>query len=229
MAQAGSYIHEISNGRFHLGIGVSHAPNNARLGVDTGKPLSDIRDYVARMRAAENERAPLPPIVLATLRKRMTALAGEIAEGAVWANAARSHLAKSLQRIPPEKLAGGFFIGNMLPVCIDEDEKAAEAVIRKYLTSYLMLPNYRNYWREAGYGDEMDAVEAATTRGDGQAAAAIVSERWLHDVALYGSPARVRAELEQWFDAGMRTPALVPSSTGGGQATAYREVFDTFK
>jgi alkanesulfonate monooxygenase SsuD/methylene tetrahydromethanopterin reductase-like flavin-dependent oxidoreductase (luciferase family) len=75
----------------------------------------------------------------------------------------------------------------------------------------------------------MDAVEAATTRGDGQAAAAIVSERWLHDVALYGSPARVRAELEQWFDAGMRTPALVPSSTGGGQATAYREVFDTFK
>jgi alkanesulfonate monooxygenase SsuD/methylene tetrahydromethanopterin reductase-like flavin-dependent oxidoreductase (luciferase family) len=226
MANAASYIQEISSGRFRLGIGVSHAPNNARLGVDTGKPLSDIRTYVERMRAVEDERAPLPPIVLATLRKKMTALSSEIAQGAVWANAIRSHMAESLQQIATEKLDGGFFIGDMLAVCIDDDERAAEAVIRRYLTGYLMLPNYRNYWREAGYGEDMDRVEAAIERGEGRTAPDIVSDAWLRDVALFGSASTVRDGLDEWFVAGMKTPILVPSSTRGRQQAAYREVFE---
>jgi hypothetical protein len=41
------------------------------------------------MRAASQQVGPLPPIVLATLRTKMVDLAVEIAEGAVWANAAR--------------------------------------------------------------------------------------------------------------------------------------------
>jgi alkanesulfonate monooxygenase SsuD/methylene tetrahydromethanopterin reductase-like flavin-dependent oxidoreductase (luciferase family) len=226
MANAASYIQEISSGRFRLGIGVSHAPNNARLGVDTGKPLSDIRTYVERMRAVEDERAPLPPIVLATLRKKMTALSSEIAQGAVWANAIRSHMAESLQQIATEKLDGGFFIGDMLAVCIDDDERAAEAVIRRYLTGYLMLPNYRNYWREAGYGEDMDRVEAAIERGEGRTAPDLVSDAWLRDVALFGSASTVRDGLDEWFVAGMKTPILVPSSTQGRQQAAYREVFE---
>jgi alkanesulfonate monooxygenase SsuD/methylene tetrahydromethanopterin reductase-like flavin-dependent oxidoreductase (luciferase family) len=38
-----AHINEMSNGRFRYGIGVSHGPVTQRLGVETGKPLSDIK------------------------------------------------------------------------------------------------------------------------------------------------------------------------------------------
>ena len=90
-AQSAAFMHEVSGGRFRLGIGVSHAPAHVRMGVTPGKPLGDIRNFVDRLRAHEGIGA-LPPIVLATLRKQMIALAGEIADGMVFANGARSHM-----------------------------------------------------------------------------------------------------------------------------------------
>ena len=37
---------------------------------------------------------------------------------------------------------------------------------RKTLTSYAFLPNYRNHWKEAGYEEEMNGVEAAIAKKD---------------------------------------------------------------
>jgi alkanesulfonate monooxygenase SsuD/methylene tetrahydromethanopterin reductase-like flavin-dependent oxidoreductase (luciferase family) len=52
LATSASYLHEIAEGRFRLGVGVTHGPVIKRLGVETGKPLSDMREYVTTMRAA---------------------------------------------------------------------------------------------------------------------------------------------------------------------------------
>ena len=49
----------------------------------------------------------------------------------------------------------------MIPTCISDDIEAAKAVNRRTLASYLQLPNYRNYWKECGYVEEMAAVERA--------------------------------------------------------------------
>src|SRR5919106_5192199 len=46
-AQSAAFIHEISKGRFRFGIGVSHGPTYERLGIQTGKPLGDMRKFVA--------------------------------------------------------------------------------------------------------------------------------------------------------------------------------------
>jgi alkanesulfonate monooxygenase SsuD/methylene tetrahydromethanopterin reductase-like flavin-dependent oxidoreductase (luciferase family) len=229
MAQSGAYIHEISGGRFVLGLGVSHGPAHQRMGVQVGKPLSDMRAYVEGIRATGTQFGELPPIVLATLRKKMVELSVEIAEGAVWANAARSHMANSLSHIPAEKRDGDFFIGDMIPTCIDNDRDAAAAVMKRTLTSYLMLPNYRNYWKEAGYVEEMEAVEKALDARDSDALPGLMSDRWLSDVTLYGSKKDVMDGLEAWFAAGMKTPILVPSSTSGGQKKAFEELFAAFK
>ena len=50
-AVSAALIQELSGGRFHFGVGVSHAPVNRRLGVATGKPLSDMRTFVEGLRA----------------------------------------------------------------------------------------------------------------------------------------------------------------------------------
>jgi alkanesulfonate monooxygenase SsuD/methylene tetrahydromethanopterin reductase-like flavin-dependent oxidoreductase (luciferase family) len=229
LAQSAAYIHEISDGRFYLGIGVSHEPANQRIGAKTGKPLSDMRRYVEAMRAAAPQVGPLPPIVLATLRKKMVELAAEIAEGAVWANAARSHMPDSLAHIPQEKREGDFFIGDMIPMCIDDEDPAAAAnVMKRVLTGYVMLPNYRNYWKEAGYVEEMEAIEAALARGDREALPGLMSDRWLADCTLFGTRKQVFEGLEQWYAVGVKTPIVVPSSTKGGQVKAFEELFAAF-
>jgi alkanesulfonate monooxygenase SsuD/methylene tetrahydromethanopterin reductase-like flavin-dependent oxidoreductase (luciferase family) len=229
LAQSAAYIHEISHGRFYMGIGVSHGPSLKRLGVEGGKPLTDTRKYVEQMRAASQQTGPLPPIVLATLRTKMVELSAEIAEGAVWANASRSHMQASLSHLPAEKRQGDFFIGDMIPTCIDDNDPAAAMnVSKRTLTSYLMLPNYRNYWKEAGYKEEMEAIEAALAHGDRDALPGLMTERWLSDSTLYGTRKQVLEGLEQWFAVGMKTPILVPSSTSGGQVKAMEELFAAF-
>ncbi len=236
LAATAAFIHEISGGRFRLGIGVTHGLVHERLGLAPGKPLGDTRDYVTAMRATERAHGELPPIVLAALRNKMTQLAVEIADGAVWANASRSDFNNSVDVI---KQAGGepgqasgssgdFFIGNMIPTVIDDDLAAGAARNRKTLRGYVALPNYRNYWRQAGFGEEMDAVEAAIVAGDDAAIMTAMSDRWLSNVTLYGSATQVRDGIEEWFDQGCSTPIVVPSSTSGGQLKALAEVFDAF-
>jgi alkanesulfonate monooxygenase SsuD/methylene tetrahydromethanopterin reductase-like flavin-dependent oxidoreductase (luciferase family) len=150
-AQTASFIHEVSDGRFRFGIGVSHEPALRSRGISAGKPLTDTRNFVEELRAVPRV-GELPPIVLATLRKKMIGLSEDIGQGMVFANGARSHMAESLTAVSATaRSSDEFFIGDMIPTCISDDLEAAKAVNRKTLTSYAMLPNYRNYWKEAGY------------------------------------------------------------------------------
>jgi len=229
-AQTAAVIHELSRGRFRFGVGVSHGPAHARLGLQPGKPLEDMRRFVSELKACAAQVGALPPITLATLRRRMVALAGEIAEGAVWANAARSHMLESLRHLPDRARSdAAFFVGDMVPTCIDADRAAAAAVMRRVLTSYVKLPNYQNYWIEAGYEAEMTAVRAAVAKHDDDAVRAAMSERWLSDVTLYGTAKDVRDGVEAWGAAGVKTVIVVPSSTRGGQMVAFEELIAAYR
>jgi alkanesulfonate monooxygenase SsuD/methylene tetrahydromethanopterin reductase-like flavin-dependent oxidoreductase (luciferase family) len=158
----------------------------------------------------------------------MVALASAIADGAVWANAARSHTATSLAALTAEQRAGGFFIGNMVPTCIDDDRAAAAAVMRRTLAPYVTLPNYQNYWIEAGYEEEMLAIRAAITAGEHERIPGLMSDRWLSDVTLFGSAREVRAGVAAWYAVGVTNLIIVPSSTRGGQMQAFQELFAAF-
>lgn len=227
-AEAAAFIHEISGGRFRFGIGVAHAPGHARMGVTVGKPLADTRAFVEKFRT-HKEQGPLPPVVIAALRQKMVALAGAVGDGVVFANASRSAMAASLAHLPAGKRDDpSFFIGNMIPTCISDDIEAAKAVNRRTLTSYLHLPNYRNYWKESGYVEEMTAVERAIAENRADEVPKLMSDKWLADVTLFGPAARVREELAAWYDAGVRTPIIVASSATGRQQQAIGEVFATF-
>ncbi|HVC51553.1 MAG TPA: LLM class flavin-dependent oxidoreductase [Stellaceae bacterium] len=227
-AHSAAYIHEVSGGRFRFGIGVAHAPSHIRMGVTVGKPLGDIRQFVERWRA-HGDVGALPPVILAALRKRMVALAGEIADGLIFANASRSHMGESLAALPAAKRADpDFLVANMIPTCVSDDVEAAKAVNRRTLTRYTMLPNYRNYWKEAGYVDEMAAIERALAEGRQAELPALMSDRWLADATLFGPAARVRDGIAAWREAGVTTPVIVASSASGNQFAAIAEVFAAF-
>jgi alkanesulfonate monooxygenase SsuD/methylene tetrahydromethanopterin reductase-like flavin-dependent oxidoreductase (luciferase family) len=227
-AMSAAYIHEVSGGRFRFGIGVAHGPTHQRLGISVGKPLADTRAFVEKVRSYDG-MGEQPPIVLAALRKRMVALAAEIAQGVLLANASLSHMAQSLSVVPSGKRQDPeFLIGNMLPVCISDDEGAAIALHRRRLIRYTLLPNYRNYWKEAGYIDEMTAIETAIAENRRDDIPKYLTGRWIADNSLYGSATKVRDRLASWYAAGVNTPVLVPNSLNGNQLTALDEIFSTF-
>ena len=227
-AQSAAMMHEVSSGRFRLGIGVAHGPSHVRMGVTPGKPLADTRAFIEKLRA-EKTFGPLPPIIVAALRKRMVALAGELSEGVVFANASLSHMGQSLAALPAAKRSDpGFFIGDMIPTCINDDVEAAKAVNRRTLSNYTFLPNYRNYWKEAGYGEEMEAIENAIVEGRRDDVPKYLTDKWLADNTLFGPAAKVREGVAAWRAAGVHTPIVVPSSAAGNQMKAIEEVFAAF-
>jgi alkanesulfonate monooxygenase SsuD/methylene tetrahydromethanopterin reductase-like flavin-dependent oxidoreductase (luciferase family) len=189
-----------------------------------------MRKFVADLHAGAQQAGELPPIMLATLRQKMLRLAAEIGQGAVWANAARSHMAASLSVLPAEKRQdGAFFLGNMVPTCISNDKEAAAAVLRRILAGYVRLPNYQNYWIEAGYEEEMLAIRQALAQKETAKLPQLMTDRWLRDVTLFGGISEVREGIEAWYDTGIRTLIVVPSSARGNQMVAFQEVFDALR
>ena len=226
VAITAGHIAEVSGGRFRLGLGVSHAPAMKSLGIDTGKPLSDMRTYVEGIRGAERRAGTLPPIYLATLRDKMLDLAVDVAEGAIWANASLRHMPTQVARIPSAK-QDSFFLANMVPTVIDADKDAARAIHRRTLAGYVILPNYRNYWKAAGYEDEMAAIEDAVAAGDREKLPTLMTDAWIDDCTLSGSAGEVREGLAAWTATGV-TPIAVMSSTTGGQAHAIGQLFELY-
>ena len=224
-AATAAHLAEVGGGRFRLGLGVSHVALLERLAVVNGNPLNDMRDYVLSIRANDRVGA-LPPIILAALRNRMLDLALEVGDGVMWANASLSYMPNQVARVP-EQRRDSFEMTNMVPTVIDSDLQAARAVHRRTLSSYVTLPNYRNYWKAAGYEQEMVDIEVAIANRDRAASAAAMTDQWVDDCTISGSPGAVRDRIEQWHSVGV-APIVVMSSTSGGQARAIQELFDAY-
>jgi hypothetical protein len=93
---------------------------------------------------------------------------------------------------------------------------------------YALLPNYRAYWKEAGYVEEMAAVEKAIADKHPEDIPKYLTDRWLADNTLFGPKRKVREGVEAWRAAGVNTPVLVPNSVNGNQITALEELFAAF-
>ena len=226
VAITAGHLHEVSGGRFRLGIGVSHEPAMNRLGINTGKPLHDMAEYLAAMRAATRPAGPLPPIYMATLRDKMLDLALAEADGAIWANASRRYMPTQIARVQAAA-RDNFVLANMVPTVIDADLDAARAIHRRTLVTYVSLPNYRNYWKLAGYEEEMNAIEEAIAEGDRDRLPFLMTDAWLDDCTISGSAHAVRERLDDWMSLGVQ-PIAVMSSTTGGQAVAIGELFAAY-
>lgn len=212
MAFAVTLLEALHPGRFTLGLGVANPSVYTEHGLITGKPLGDMRRYVEAIHEYAGER-PLPRIILAALRRRMTGLAAEIGDGVVWANAPLSRMPYSIAQLG-SSIPDDFWIANSLPACITDDRAQGDAAMREYLLFYLKLQGYQRFWAEAGYQDEVAAGMAALEAGDEQAAIQAISDEMIEDIAAVGSPEQVRARVATWHAAGVERIIIDPISAG---------------
>jgi probable F420-dependent oxidoreductase len=215
LAQHAAALQDASGGRFVLGLGSSSNVIVEQWNeVPFQRPLSKVRDTVASLRAAlagdrgvggfrlASPPAVAPPIVLAALRGRMLALAGEIADGGFTNFLPLSGARQVAQAFgaPDKELACRFF----------GFEEHALPQARRMFAAYATVPVYAAYYEWLGWGERLAPMLAAWGEGDRRRALELVPDELVREVFLFGSPEAQRERLARFGDAGITTFVLTP-------------------
>jgi alkanesulfonate monooxygenase SsuD/methylene tetrahydromethanopterin reductase-like flavin-dependent oxidoreductase (luciferase family) len=176
MAQSFATLDELSGGRAIAGLGVSHKPVVEHwYGQSIDKPLAEMREYVAIVRAILRGEDPPPgekfrtafhltgwepradlPIYLAGLSPGMLRLAGEIADGVVlWLcnpNYIREVVVPTVGegRAKAGRDIDGFDIVAAVPSAVTDEPEAARDRLRGEVGPYFNLPYYRAMLERSG-------------------------------------------------------------------------------
>lgn len=234
IAMAAATLHDMSGGRFTLGLGASTRQLTEGLhDVPFTPPVPKMRRVVAQVRALlAGERVPLEtvkdarplklnlppapqvPIYLAGLSDATVRLAGEVADGWIPFLYPRSRLERGVALLRDGAArAGRRAVPRLAPsiptvVAADAGEarKGAAWFVSFYLTT--MGPFYPGTIARLGFAKEVAAVQAAnTTRGS--AVVPPEAEVLLDELTVYGTPAEARARLARWQAAGASLPILL--------------------
>ena len=211
MANGQRGLAEQSDGRFLLGIGVSHVPLVSTLrGHAYGKPVATMRAYLEGMRAAPYQ-APAPKVppktVLAALGPRMLALAAEMTDGAHPYCVTPEHTAEARRILGPGKL-----LCPELMVLLETDPSKARGIAREGLARYLQLENYVSNWRRLGFGD-------ADFAGGG-------SDRLIDANVAWGDEDAIRAHIQKHWDAGADHVCIQAINTDSSRKLTDEKIFD---
>jgi len=247
LGQSAATLSHLAPGRVLLGIGLSSKVIVGDWhGLAFAPSLQQIREAVQVIRmVASGERVnfegkfyrvknfrlaappPSPPVrvVLAALGPEMLELAGEIADGVV------------LNWIPPEtgtvsiehleagakkagRTLGDFEIASFIRTCVTDEAGAAREALARDITGYATVDAYANFFRNAGFAEEVDLVNAAWRAGDRSGAVKQVSARFLDGLGVVGPEAFCRERIAEFARAGLTQPVIVPFAPGGGDARA---------
>jgi probable F420-dependent oxidoreductase len=243
LGQSAATLNHLAPDRVVLGIGLSSKVIVGDWhGLSFAPSLQQIREAVQIIRAVasgervsfegkfykvKNFRLTVPPpakpvrVVLAALGPEMLELAGEIADGVV------------LNWIPPEtvpssikhleagaKKAGrmltDFEIASFIRTCVTDDPAAAREALARDITGYTTVDAYATFFRNAGFAEEVDAVNAAWRAGDRSGAVKQVSPRFLDGLGVVGPEALCRERIAEFSRAGLTQPVIVPFAPGAG-------------
>jgi probable F420-dependent oxidoreductase len=211
MASGQCALAEQSDGRFLLGVGVSHRPTVEGVrGHAYGKPVATMRAYLQAMREAPYgapQPADRPLTVVAALGPRMMALSGELADGAHPYNTGADHTAQARAILGPGKL-----LCPEVWVLLETDRTKARGAARQALSRYLQLENYINGWRRQGFGPDDLA-------GGG-------SDRFLDAMVAWGDEGAIRARIQQHWDAGADHVCIQPINSQGSREPNSERVLD---
>ena len=218
-AKAASLAADATDGRFVLGLGVSHQPVNQALGIEMPDPARALRDYaveVANWLRGEGPATHLPqqpspqkvPIYLAALTSHNVELAGEVADGVMplWWSVER--VARSQRWIERGRARSGgrgkleLTLG--LPTYVGDDIDALRQAARDNLGFFTGLPFFQRLLRVSGFTVEAEKAE----QGAGGAA---LSNELLDSICLIGPVNRCRDRLAAYREAGLDLPILWPS------------------
>ena len=191
MANAQRTVAEAFEGRFLLGLGVSHHTLVEGLRQHNySRPLSYMRQYLARMRETlfvAHGPQELPEMVLAALGPKMLQLSATATTGAHPYFVPPTHTAGARQVMGPDAA-----LHPEQMVILDTDPDAARQLARKNMALYLGLPNYTNNLLHLGF-EQTDLDGGPGGRP---------SNRLVDAIVAWGTPEQIAARVREHLDAG---------------------------
>jgi probable F420-dependent oxidoreductase len=202
-ANAARVLDDAFDGRFLLGLGVSHPRQVDPRGHVYAKPVARMRAYLDAMDddpfvspdGTSARRAPVPR-VLAALRPPMLRLAGEKAAGAHTFLVPVEHTRRARELVGP----GRVLVAEQ-KVLLEPDPQVARERARRALGWYLDTPNYLDNLCSLGFDD-------ADFAGGG-------SDRLVDALVAWGDEERVVERLREHLDAGADQVAVHPLGADG--------------
>jgi probable F420-dependent oxidoreductase len=211
LAQHVLALHDLSRGRFVLGLGSSSDVIVEKWnGMQFDRPVATMRAAIQELRpvlAGERGRGgfrleqPAPvPIFVAALRDRMLRTAGELGDGAILNFTPISAVEDIVAQAGGVEIACRFF-------CFPGDDLAAA---KRMLVSYATVPVYEAFFRAHGWGDQIDPMVSAWNEGDRRRALELAPEELVREICVFGTPEQQRERLEEFVARGVQTPILTP-------------------
>jgi probable F420-dependent oxidoreductase len=176
-------LHDAYDGRFLLGLGVSHA-----MLVDREEPGRYKRPLTAMRAFLDSLDAAAPAVLpeqraIAALGPKMLALAAERSLGTHPYLTTPEHTRAAREAVGPSKL-----VAPELGVVLDRDAGRAREIARGFLDLYLKLPNYTNNLLRLGFSEE-DISNGG-------------SDRLVDALIAWGSDDEIAARVAEHRDAG---------------------------
>ncbi|MBW3658892.1 MAG: LLM class flavin-dependent oxidoreductase [Actinobacteria bacterium] len=231
LAMAAATLQEASDGRFLLGLGVSHPGTMGPWhGADYRKPLTAARETLEVLRTlGEGEQAdvegevvrsrhfrlgitPTPartPVYLAAMGPRMLSLAGERADGVLLNWSSPDEVRRAGDRVRGAARDAGrdeveVPVATYVRVAVDADRDAARRALAQEVGQYAALPAYASHFERQGFGDAVGAVKAAYKEGGKDAVPDALDDDVLASLGWYGTPDDDPADaLAAYDDAGL--------------------------
>lgn len=196
---------EQSQGRFLLGLGVSHAEMvEGLLGRSYAGPVSTMSSYLDAMQSAPYMGPPLEeraPIVLGALGPRMLQLAAQRTTGACPVRVTVEYTARARELIGPDP-----WLCVKLYVLLENSASRARAAARQKTS--LEYENYRRHMRRMGFG------EADFEAGG--------SDRLVDAIFAWGDETRIRDRIEAYRSAGADHIVIEPIDPEDPGRTDFR-------
>ena len=229
LAQSAAALQEASGGRFVLGLGSSSNVLVERFnGMRFERPLSKVREAVEQLRPVlsvpagkgfgglrlERPVTEPVPIVLAALRGKMLALAAEVADGAFTNFLPLSGLPQVVDALREGERTAGREPGSTELACrffiLPGPVEQGLLLARGMFSAYGSVPVYAAFFRWLGFGEAIEGMVQAYEAGDRPRAAELAPEDLMRDIFVLGSPAEIRARIDEFCDGGITTAVLTP-------------------
>ncbi len=197
-AQAANTLNEFSDGRFSLGLGVSHPLLVEPRGHKWIPPVTKMNLYLDKLRVApiQSPLAKKPAqIIVAGHAPGLQKVAAKKADGLFLFLQTLDTVRNAKKIIGPEKA---------LPVAVrcvlDDNPTSARNLARKACAFYMSLPAYHRVWSSLGF-EEADWSDGG-------------SDRLIDAICAWGNPDRVKQRLEEYLDAGATQLVIYPCNPG---------------
>ncbi|MEX0767426.1 MAG: LLM class F420-dependent oxidoreductase [Microthrixaceae bacterium] len=237
------------NSQILLGVGVSSPVVVGRWHGATysDHPLAQVREYIELTRACLSGEVVThqgeyyncnkfrlgvrlvgnrPQLVLGALNAKMLALAGELADGVLLNYLPASAVPWCIEQVRRAEADAGRPEGSCkvfayvhVAVC---ERAAALQRARKDIYSYAVVPAYARAFSRAGFESEIQALNLALAKKDREAAIEAISDRMVDAIDICGSAETVTSAVQQYRDAGVDVPVIMPMPWGDDRIEVIR-------